>query len=95
MANDLAAQVLQRIDKLLAERPDKIGHEFSEATRCMTAYRDALVVAWRESRSEADRVRMVHANSVLSVVVGAHYPLGGVPWPHLEKARDLLADLAG
>ena len=33
-------------------------------------------------------------NSVLSVVIGGHFPLGGIPWPQIEKAREVLAGLA-
>ena len=84
---------LHAIDKLLADRPDKVGHDFSEATRCVTAFRDELVEAWRASRSEDNRKRMVLANAVLSVIVGGHYPLGGIPWQHIENARKELVTL--
>ena len=83
------------IDKLLAERPEKVGHDFSEATRCLSAYRDELIGAWRESGAEHDRLRLARTNAVLSVVMGGHFPLGPVPWPHLETAREQLAEVLG
>jgi hypothetical protein len=37
--------------------------------------------------------RLVLLNSVLSVVLGCHFPLGDVPWHALELARSWLRDL--
>ena len=93
MASDYGNRALELINKLLAEKPHKIGHEFSEATRCLTAYRDQLIERWRSSRGEPDRKRLEQTNAVLSVLVGAHYPRGDIPWPDLEKARETLAGL--
>ena len=84
---------LRAIDKLLAERPRKVGHDFSEAARCLTAYRDQVIAAWRDSGDQADFDRLGMVNAVLSVVIGGHFPLGDVPWGHIEKARRQLADV--
>ncbi len=84
---------LHAVEKLLADRPDKIGHDFSEATRRLTAYRDALIARWRQTRADEDRRSLERANAVLSVIVGGHFPLGPVPWSHIERARDELAEL--
>ncbi len=84
---------LRMLDKLLAERPEKVGHDFSEATRCLTAFRDSLIARWRESGAEQDRERLGKANAVLAVIVGGHFPLGGIPWGHIEKAREELAGI--
>ena len=92
---ELGNRALQIIDKLLAERPERIGHDFSEAVRCLSAYRDSLIAVWRETGAETDRERLASVNAVLSVVVGGHFPLGGVPWAHIEKARDNLAEIVG
>jgi hypothetical protein len=86
---------LRALDGVLADQPDKVGHDFSQAEREIAAYRDALAQIWRGSGQESDRRRMAQVNAVLSVVVGGHFPLGGVPWAHLHKARDLLAELVG
>ncbi len=88
-----ADNALRMLDKLLAERPDRIGHDFSEATRWLAAYRDELATIWRRSGGEPDRRRLTQINSVLSVVIGGHYPLAGIPWPHIEKARSVLANV--
>jgi formate dehydrogenase major subunit len=93
MANT-AQSALSLLDKLLAERPDRVGHDFSEATRCIAAYRDECAASWRRSGSEMDRKRLDRVNAVLSVVVGGSYPLGQVPWDHIEKARAVFADVS-
>ena len=82
---------LAKVDKVLSEKPHKVGHDFSEATRCLTQFRDALIVDYRQTGSEPDRERLEKVNAVLAVVVGGHFPLGEIPWPHIEKARALLA----
>ncbi len=89
-----ADNALRMLDKLLAERPDRVGHDFSEATRWLAAYRDGLTTIWRRSGSETDRRRLTQINSVLSVVIGGHYPLADIPWPHIETARTVLANVA-
>ncbi len=94
MANDVHIAALLTIDKLLAERPEKVGPEFSEATRRIVALRDGQIERWRHTNAEPDRQRLALINSVLSVVIGGHFPLGGIPWPQIAKARDVLASLA-
>jgi hypothetical protein len=93
LQDDLGAPALHAIDKLLSERPEKVGPDFSEATRRVVAYRDRLVAIWRKTRSETDRHRMAQANAVLSVVVGSQFAISAVPWPCLVAARDQLARL--
>jgi hypothetical protein len=82
---------LRIVDKLLVERPTKVGHDFSEATRCLSAFRDELIDHCRRNPSTADRQRLTSVNTVLAIVVGAHFPLGDIPWPKVEQARSLLA----
>jgi formate dehydrogenase major subunit len=84
-------RALALIDNLLAERPEKVGHDFSEATRCLSAFRNDLIGRLRATGAEADRARLDGTNAVLSAVVGGHFPLGGIPWEHIEKARGRLA----
>ena len=93
MASDNGKQALRLVDKLLAERPDKVTHGFSAATRCLTAFRDELVEAWRAGSSGEARERMAKANAVISVIVGGHYPRGDIPWQHILEARKQLATL--
>ena len=94
MADELAHSALAAIDKLLADRPEKIGHDFSEATRRLTAWRDRCIARWRETRAEDDRRRLEHVNAALSVIIGGQFPLGSVKWDSIQNARRDLAELA-
>ncbi len=94
MDDELAHEVLRTIDTLLEERPDKVGHDFSDATRRLSAWRDALAERWRETRSASDRRNLERVNAALSVVLGGQFPLGNVPWGHIERVRQDLAELA-
>ena len=84
---------LARIDKLLAEKPHKVGHDFSEATRCLTEFRDSLIAQNRQVASDRNRERLEKVNAVISVVVGGHFPLGEIPWSHIKKARSQLSEV--
>ncbi len=94
-APEIGRQALRILDKLLAERPEKVGHDFSEASRWLTGYRDELIAVWRRTGAERDRERLARVNAVLSVVLGGHFPLGGVPWQHIEQARKALSAVLG
>jgi len=85
---------LAAVDKLLADRPNRVGHDFSEATKRLTAYREALLASWGGPPSgPADRKRLSRLNAVISVVYGVHYPIGSPEWQPLQGARDELAAL--
>lgn len=82
------------LDKVLADKPHKVGHDFSEATRRLTAWRRLLIARWRHTHSETDRCKLEQVNAAISVVVGGQFPLGSIPWPHIEQARQDMAALA-
>jgi hypothetical protein len=86
-------EALAAIDKVLADRPDKVGHDFSDATRRLAAWRDALAQRWRHSAESGDRRALERVNAALSVVLGGQFPLGKVPWPEIEKVRQDLSEL--
>ncbi|HEX4262102.1 MAG TPA: hypothetical protein VHY76_13480 [Acetobacteraceae bacterium] len=90
-----AGDVLARLDRLLADRPHRIGHDFSEATRCITALRQQMILDLRRGDAPAGTEdRLARLNAVLSVVVGTHYPIGAPKWAHMQSARDAFAELA-
>jgi len=93
-AESAADAALRIVDKLLAQRPDMVGHDFSEAVHRTVLYREELTRIWRRSGSEQDRQRLARVNAVISVVVGGHYHLGVIPWPHIKEARNVLGELA-
>ncbi len=79
MADDPAQAALAALDAALARRPNKDGHDFAQAATCLAAFRDQLIA---------------RLNGIISVVVGAHFPLDKIPWPGMEAARHALAELA-
>jgi formate dehydrogenase major subunit len=93
MPTDLGSDALGAIDKLLRDRPEKVGHDFSEATRLLCTWRDCLIERWRHAQAENHRRDLERVNAAISVVVGGQFPLGGVPWLAIEKVRDDIATL--
>ena len=94
MPGNPAEGALGAIDKLLRDKPEKVGHDFSEATRLLCVWRDRLIERWRQAHAEDDRRDLERVNAAISVVVGGQFPLGNVPWPEIEKVRNDLADLS-
>ena len=93
MSDTIGHDALVAINRLLADRPNKIGHDFSEATRHLAAWRDALALRWRQSPTENNRRNLDHVNAGLSVILGGQFPLGQVPWPEIDKVRQDLSQL--
>jgi hypothetical protein len=94
MAETTLCAALAAIDQLLADRPDKIGHDFSAATRHLAIWRDSLAQRWRHSAAKPDRRALERVNTALSVILGGQFPLGQVPWPEIERVRQDLSELA-
>jgi hypothetical protein len=86
---------LHAIDRVLAEQPDSIEQALVPAIRCMVRLRDETIAAIRATDAEAEARKRLHdINAALSLLVGAHYPLVGIQWDRLRKARNALADVA-
>jgi hypothetical protein len=94
VAGDVDMRALRAVEQLLEDQPDKIGHDFSEALRALTVWRNELLVRWRETQADVDQQSLGRLNAVLSVLMGGQFPIGAVPWPHIQHARDELAALA-
>jgi formate dehydrogenase major subunit len=94
MADAAGREALAAIDRLLADRPNKIGHDFSAAIRHLAIWRDTLALRLRESATENDPRALEKVNAALSVILGGQFPLGRVPWPEIERVRNDLSDLA-
>ena len=95
MASDDAGRAaLAAIDRALKHRPEKDGHDFAEAATHLARYRDAMIERQRDALAPpVARERLARLNSILSVVLGGHFPLGSIPWHEIELARGWLADL--
>ncbi|MBN8900858.1 MAG: hypothetical protein BGO51_25795 [Rhodospirillales bacterium 69-11] len=94
MASELADRgetALRAVDQLLRDRPVKDGPDFSAAIMALSTLRDTLIARHRAGAPALEPLGRL--NGVLTVVIAGHYPLGKVPWPHIETARDTLAGL--
>ena len=85
--SELFAQALGKIDQALAARPRTDADALTEATQLLCAHRQQ----WADADGRSARLETL--NSVISVVLAAHYPMGGTPWAQLESARGWLAEL--
>jgi formate dehydrogenase major subunit len=86
---------LEALDKVIADKPHKVGNDFSAATRHLCAFRDELIGQFRAARDEEThpvRERLSRVNAVISTVLAGHFPLGPIPWPEIEKAREQLRE---
>ncbi len=90
-----ARKALDAMNEALAHRPKQTGHDFSAASRCLTALREQMVTELRERPTPELRQRLERLNSVISVVYGGQFPIGAVPWEHVEQARDAFVRLLG
>ncbi|HEX3347868.1 MAG TPA: hypothetical protein VHS58_07170 [Acetobacteraceae bacterium] len=83
------------LDRLLADKPDQITHDFSATTRKLTAYHDAMVRRLREGAlPPSAQAQLQRLNAVISVVYACHYPLRAAQWDVLEQARGEFHDLS-
>ncbi|MBV9653753.1 MAG: hypothetical protein JOZ42_04225 [Acetobacteraceae bacterium] len=86
-----AEEARRLLDKIMAEKPAKNGHDFSAAVRCLVEVRNAL--ASRSSDSDADIQRLGAVNAIISSVLGGQFPMKKMPWPRVDAARERLARL--
>lgn len=92
-------QALAAIDAALAGKPRKNDQAFTDAVAQLCVLRQRMTERARtEGATAAGRRRLEHLNSVLTVVLAGHFPLGSIPWDEVAKARgwlvELLADAA-
>ena len=95
MSDEAAGRrALDALDKVLEKKPHKDEHALSAATEGLCTWRDSLAAEKRRGGASPEtQDRLTQLNSIISVVVGSHFPLGDTPWEELEKARDWLAKL--
>ncbi len=92
-ADDAGTKALTEIGNVLGQRPHKDDHALSEAMQQLCLMRETWIADRDRSHDPADDQRLAQLNGVISVVIGAHFPLGETPWAELEKARGWLAAL--
>jgi hypothetical protein len=89
-----ARLALERIDEVLRGKPEKNDAALNDVMEKLCIWRDRLIAQARQG-GEVERIRLEHANAVLSVVVAIHFPAGAIPWDELVAARRWLAELVG
>ncbi|WP_431271816.1 hypothetical protein [Dankookia sp. P2] len=86
-----AGAALRRLDRLLAERPHEVHEDLSEAVRGIVCIRDDLIQRVRADGDGKDQLDRV--NQLVSIAVGAEFPVTGLHWERVEKTRDGLRAL--
>ena len=87
---------LDALDAVIAGKPRKSGHEFTAATKHLARFRDELVAQHRaagDGDSHDVRAQLTQVNAVISAVLAGHFPIGPIPWPEIEKARETFAEV--
>lgn len=84
---DLVRAALAELDTALEERGDDLTEHLARALRAIVALRER-VIAQGGGEAELDRV-----NAVLSSMWSASYPIVGVRWQRIGKARDAVRGL--
>jgi cytosine/adenosine deaminase-related metal-dependent hydrolase len=87
---------LDALDTVIAGQPRRSDHEFTEATKHLARFRDALIAQHRAAGDEESheiRARLGKVNAVISAVLAGHFPVGTIPWPEIETARALFAEV--
>ncbi len=86
-------EALARLDHLLRDHPAQLAAELTDAVRGVVALRDAMIVRRdRIGREPASNNRLERVNAVLSMLISNEFPLTGVRWQRIERARDALRD---
>jgi hypothetical protein len=88
--DDRCRAAIAAIDRALEDRPDKVYGDLADVVRALVQLRDHLIATQSEG---ANIGRLDRCNAVLSLVIGAEYPLEGVRRDRIQQARDQLASL--
>ena len=90
---DLGREALIAFETL-SESPEARTHEvMAGAVRCLVRMRDHLIEEQRRNGGNgATQENLVRLNSILSMAVGAAYPLVGIRPERLHMTRDALRD---
>lgn len=87
--DDRCRAAIAAIDRALEERPDKVYRDLADVVRALVQLRDHLIAKQEGANIE----RLERCNAVLSLVIGAEYPLEGVRRDRIQQARDQLTSL--
>jgi len=91
-----AHEALAALDRALAHKPDKDDDDFTASLKHLSAFRDALTAKFRAAGNDETRdvrAHLARVNAIISIVMAGHFPLGAIPWPEIEQARQHLAEV--
>jgi hypothetical protein len=83
-----------RLERIIAEDPEPLSEAFSDVVRRLVRLRDELIDHRR--RGVMDEVPpdwLDRTNAVLSLLVGAEYPVKAFHWDNICQARDALREM--
>lgn len=89
-ALECCEETLHALDRVLDERPASIQPICLALTESVVRLRDTLIEAHR-ANGNTGRELLTHTNSILSLAFSTQYPMLGVQWEKLKKAREALA----
>ena len=83
----LCRQGIEALDAALAREVPPEKDPIGRATRCTAALRDELIARLRRGDADAEPL-LVQANSLLSELAAAEFPIAGFRRDRIEKARE-------
>lgn len=87
---DAARSALDVLDGLVRDRPRDPFPLLSQTVRYLSTVRDGLIRQSRDPRTVVEAQRLAGLNAVVSVAVGAQFPVAGVKWDRIQATRDAL-----
>jgi hypothetical protein len=89
-AQDAEAQ----LERIIAENPEPLSEAFSDVVRRLVRLRDELIERHRRGATEEVPPDWLdRTNAILSLLVGAEYPVKAFHWDNICQARDALHDM--
>jgi hypothetical protein len=89
--SDCAEAALAALDRALEDRPERVYDDLADAVRCIVRLRGELIT---ERRNGELGGHLERCSAILSLVVGAEYPLAGIRRDRIRQAREELALIA-
>lgn len=93
---DLGREALSAFEALSGSAEARTHETMAGAVRCLVRMRDHLIEERRRNGGDGGvQDKLVRVNSILSMAVGAAYPMVGIRPERLHMTRDALRDLLG
>lgn len=89
-----AHDALAQLEHIVERHPDKLSEAMAEAVRRLVRLRDELIDRRRGGdTSPMARDWLDRTNAILSLLVGAEYPVKSIHWKSVNEARDALREM--